>query len=689
MKNYNDNDGNDYSGVKSPVVKRMLKNWQLSSEAEADNRKRGLNALKFRAGGKYQWEDKIYDMRQESNSPCETYNRIPQFTHQITNDMRQNMAGVKIVAASDEFVDKAAYREDIIRNIQISSDAEVAYDCAAESQVTIGWGYWRYITEYENEKSWDQIVKILWVPNTFTVYDDPRCLEPDRLDRKFLIQVMDVDCEDHKQAYGKDYDLNTLKSIGDSCPGWATSTTIREAEYWERTEEKSKLYRLYDGTITDEKPILGIQFQERDVIKYKVMWYKCNAMEVLEEREWPGVYIPYVWLSGEALNIDGNWQYSGVVEGMIPAQKQYNYWNNAANEVVLTAPKAPWVLDPNQIKGYENIWDTANVKNWPYLPHRTYSDGVQYSTPQRSVTGVDINAMVGLIQQAEQNFYAVTGIYPASLGQASNEKSGKAIMARQREGDTATFHFIDNMSRAQRAGGRILNDLVTKVYDGSRIVLGMKEDRTPTRIPINQVSYDPMTGAENVDADMTDGVYDVAVTTGASATTKRQESAEMMTQLIQSSPDMLSVFGDLWIKAMDWPGAQEISERLKRTVPPQILGEDEKGQGIPPEIQQQLEQSAQVIQQLSAELEQMKLQDQSNQEENQIKAADIASKIQIEQIKAQVELEKLGLEQEKLYLEREKIQLEAALMVRESDENSMNNEYDNNMLTNYSENGIY
>lgn len=641
----------------------MLDNFKLSEEADKENRRNGLEALKFRRGGKDQWEDKVYNLFGEQNKPRESYNQIPQFVHRITNDMRVNMPQTRFSSGTNGQEAVAEIYEDLARAIQHTSEAEVAYDIAADSQVTIGWGYWRYITEYENDFSFDQIIKIVAIPNTFTVYDDPNCLNQDFSDRRFLVQVCDVPLYDFNSENGKDYDANDLKSIGDSTPEWATDTTVRVAEYWEVTHEKKKLYRDAFGNITEQPP--EGDYDEREVSVPRVKWYKCTACEVLDSKDWPGVYIPYVRVSGETLVIDGKVFYSGVVEGMMSSQRQYNYWLNSATELVALAPKAPFVAAVGQLEGLEHIWDQANVKNFPYLPYKpTTVNGNLAPAPQRMQNGADISAMMALVKQAQENFYTTTGIYPASLGAPSSEKSGRAILARQNEGNVSTFHFQDNMARALRFGGRILADLFPKIYDGSRDIKLLKEDRTKWEARINEQHEDPQTGEPKV-FDMTAGTYDVAVTTGASYSTKLMEMSESAVQMAQAYPPLMQVAGPEIVRAMDWPNADQIADALERALPPQLQKPVDQ-QDIPPQVQVALQQSEQVIQQLQAQLEQASqaLQEADAQAaaknaDIQIKQADLQLKAQTARQDAELEMAKIQLEQRKLSLEEQKLALEA------------------------------
>lgn len=687
---------NIYDSIKDPVIKRMLSNFKLSSDAENENRKKGLEALKFRKGGKDQWDDTLYNLRTTTNRPAESYNQIPQFVHQVTNDMRLNMPQTKFVPGTDGSKEVAEAREDLARNIQSSSEGEVAYDNACDSQVTIGWGYWRVITEYKDNKSFDQVIKIRWVPNTFKVYDDPNTMLQDYSDRKYLIEIEDMQKDDFNGQYkGKeryqadglnerdDYDSFDLDGIGSAQPSWATKDTVRIAEYWEVTNKRSHLYRnKKTGAITSEKPKDMNNYDMREVVTPKVMWYKCTALERLEEREWPGIYIPYIRVSGEMLIIDGTTYFSGLVESMMPAQKQYNYWVNAVTEMVALAPKSPYIAAVGQVKGLEQFWDNANVKNYPYLPYNPIDvNGIQLPPPQRNATGVDISGGSALIQMAQNNFYTTTGLYPASLGQQSNEKSGRAIIARQKEGDVSTFHFSDNLARALRFQGRVFNDLFPKIYDGSRVERVTAEDGSTREVKLNQPFKDEAGQEKTID--MTEGEYDVMVTTGPSYTTKRQEAAESQVQLAQAYPPIMRIAGSNIVRNMDWPGAADIADKLQIVEQAEFpqLKENPDLKDVPPEIQAQMQQAQVVIQQLTAQLQQTQAglvqaeQELKNkQSEFQLKQADLQLKMQdaqttaqndavkneLDKMKLELEGKKLELEGQRLQLERDKMAIEAA-----------------------------
>ena len=120
--------------------------------------------------------------------------------------------------------------------------------------------------------------------------------------------------------------------------------------------------------------------------------------------------------------------------------------------------------------------------------------------------------------------------------------------------------------------GRVLIDLIPKIYDSERTVRIMQEDETHLPVRIN-VPVMGMNGKPMLINDLNQGTYDVRVKIGPSYATRRAEAADAMLQFIQAVPQAASVAGDLVARNMDWPGADEIADRLKRMLPPQITGE--------------------------------------------------------------------------------------------------------------------
>jgi hypothetical protein len=639
---------------KSDMLSTMRSRFTMAISAYGESREDELDDLRFMAGSpdnQWQWPADVLATRgsvqgQTINArPCLTINKLPQHVRQVTNQQRQNRPSGKVIPADDNAdVAVAEVFDGIIRHIEYMSDADVAYDTACDNQVTYGEGYIRLLTEYAREDSFDQDLRIGRVRNSFSVYMDPTIQDPCGSDAQWCFITEDLLKVEYERMFPDAQPISSIMAtgIGDqSMSQWISENTVRIAEYFYLDHEKATL-NLYPGNVTafkgspqDEqlKAMFEKPVRTRTVDRRKVMWVKTNGYEVLDEREWLGKYIPVVRVVGNEFEVDGRLFVSGLVRNAKDAQRMYNYWTSQEAEMLALAPKAPFIGYGGQFEGYEMQWKTANTTNWPYLevnPDATDGAGNSFPLPQRSLPPM---AQTGLIQAkmgAAEDIKSTTGQYNASLGQQGNERSGKAIMARVQEGDTGTYHYVDNLGRAIRHITRQLVDLIPKVYDTERIAriigvdgeVGMakinpqqpepvKEIRDQTGIVIEKI-YNP-----------TVGVYDVVITTGPSYLTKRQEAVEAMANILQTSPQLWQVAGDLFIKNMDWPGAQEMAARFKKIIDPKVLAEDDKS----PELQS----AEQMIEALTQQLNQTmgmvdNIQNSMEAQELKIKAYDAETK---------------------------------------------------------------
>jgi hypothetical protein len=527
------------------------------------------------------------------------------------------------------------------------SDADVAYDTACDNQVTYGEGYIRILTEYCDETSFDQDIKIGRIRNSFSVYMDPTIQDPCGADAEWCFITEDILKADYERLYPNAMPVSSImvQGVGDQALSqWLSETTVRIAEYF-YCDYKAETLNLYpDGTTTyqgtpQDKMLrqMGLKpTRQRKLQAKRIKWCKTNGYEIIEEREWAGAYIPVIRVIGNEWSIEGQLEISGLVRNAKDAQRMYNYWVSQEAEMLALAPKAPFIGYGGQFEGYEEKWKTANTQNYPYLevnPDVTDGAGNILPLPQRAQPPM---AQTGLIQAkmgASEDIKAATGQYNASLGMTSNERSGRAILARQREGDVGTYHYVDNLARAIRHVGRQLVDLIPKIYDTQRIarVIGVDGESKMVRLDPNQpepvrkmVNEQGVVVAKIYNPGV--GKYDVKVTTGPSYLTKRQESMDAMSQILQGNPNLWAAAGDLFVKNMDWPGAQEMAQRLKKMIDPKLLQEDDDPalQAANQQIQamqQQMEQMYNMLQNVGKSMEAQKLRiDEYNAETKRIQA---------------------------------------------------------------------
>jgi hypothetical protein len=402
---------------------------------------------------------------------------------------------------------------------------------------------------------------------------------------------------------------------------WIQQKTVRIAEYFYVVYEPVTL-RLYPGNVTVEAGSppdremrqMGLKpLRERVAQAKKVKWWKTNGYEVLEEQDWPGRWIPVVRVVGNEYEVDGQVYVSGLVRNAKDAQRMYNYWTSQEAEMLALAPKAPFIGYGGQFEGYEHQWKTANVTNWPYLevnPDATDGQGAVLPLPQRAAPPLPQTGLIQAKLGAADDIKATTGQYDPSLGATSNERSGKAILARQQQTDTGTYHFVDNLARAVRYVTRQIVDLIPKIYDTQRIarIIGIDGETSMAKIdptqpePVRKVMDQSGVVIEKI-YNPSVGKYDVVVTTGPSYMTKRQEAMDAMSQILQGNPALWQVAGDLFVKNMDWPGAEELAERLQKMIDPKLLADEED-----PALQaanQQIQAMAQEMEQLHSMLKQV------------------------------------------------------------------------------------
>ena len=645
----------------SDILATARARLDLAVSALAESREDEIDDLRFYAGSpdnQYQWPADVLATRgavqgQTINArPCLTINKLPQHVRQVTNDQRQNRPGAKVIPVDDNAdVEVAEIFNGMIRHIEYISDADVAYDTACENQVSYGEGYIRLLTEYCDDNTFDQDIKIGRVRNSFSVYMDPTIQDPTGADAKWCFVTEDVTKAEFERMYPDASPITTLQSLGvgdQSISNWLNEDTIRLADYYYIDFDRTTL-NLYPGNQTafvgtpeDKmlKEMFGKPVKSRESDRPRVKYCKINGYEILEEREWAGSWIPVIRIVGNEFEVDGRLYVSGLVRNAKDAQRMYNYWVSQEAEMLALAPKAPFIGYGGQFEGYEQQWKTANTTNWPYLevnPDVTDGQGSIVPLPQRAQPPMASNGLLQAKAGASEDIKSTTGQYNASLGMGSNERSGKAILARQREGDVGTYHYGDNLARGVRHVARQLVDLIPKIYDTQRIARIIGEDGETKMVKINPDQPQPVNKIIDQEGIVIEkiynpsvGKYDVVAVTGPGYATKRQESLEAMAQLLQANPQLWQVAGDLFVKNMDWPGAQEMAKRFAKTIDPQLLADGDKSpalQAAEQQIQamgQEMEQMHAMIQNVNKSIE---VQEQQRMDfEAQIKAYDAETK---------------------------------------------------------------
>lgn len=586
-------------------IKDMREQYQHDVDYDRINRYEAIDDLRFAAGE--QWDPVV--LLQRKSLPCLVINTIPQFTAQLVGDWRESRKAIKVVPSNDEDTDIASVREDLVRNIEMQSRADRSYDQAFESMIQCGDAAFKVAVEYAKDDVFDQDIFIRPIEDAMAVVWDRFSVDPTGRDAK-RVYVDDRIPKDEftrkwPQAAGGANLLEVDKIDRVTMAGWMDEESYRVTEYWRIVErqktlalfENGKMYEIDDTNIDDILEANGPPVKTRLVwCRYAQMHY-CTGWAILAGPfEYRLNRLPIVRMSGRVVNVAGRRVRYGLVRFMKDPARLKNFWRSIAAEQLGYAPKAQWLATQSAVEGRQEAFRKAHLTRDPLLI--VNDEAIIGQNIQRIEPPAPQQAIFAEVSMNTQDMKDVSGIQDASLGIRSNETSGKAIMSRQHEGDIASQTYYDNADAALLEAGDVINQLIPQIYDGTRVIRLIGQDESIKFQRIN----DPM-DPHAVDLGM--GIYDVALSTGTSYTTRRVEAAQAMMDAIQVWPQLMQVAGDLVAKAQDWPGAEELAERLKKTIPPQLLNEKDGG-GPPPVPAAQVDQLKQAMMQLQAENQQLK-----------------------------------------------------------------------------------
>jgi hypothetical protein len=600
-----------------------LERFKVAKEAEAAYRENAAEDVEFYNGD--QWPATV----DRDGRPKLTINTLPPFVKQVTNEQRKDRPQIKVVPFdSGSDVKTADMITGLIRHIQANSRTKAAFNTAYEQAVIKGRGYIRVDVDYLNEWAFDQDIFINRIKNAESVYFDPDCNELDYSDAEWAFVMYEMTREEYKSKYpdgsGADIDMAALSKVQ---ADWFTSEKIMLAEYFSferRTETllqlanglrclKSQYQQILDAAPVGSGEMLAVVAERETEIKV-LKWRLMNGVDFDDEKDMLGRFIPIIPVIGEEVNVNGDTNLKGIVRDAKDAQRQFNYWKSTAVEMLALAPKAPFIGYRGQFAGDAVKWKTLNQKAYPYIEVDPITkDGVLLPLPSRQVGDFFPAGAMQLAMASADDVKRTTGIWNAALGMDGMEKSGKAILARQQEGDTATYNFVDNFAIALEQVGRVIVDLIPKVYTTEKVVRILGEDGVEDIVRLTKGPGNPDRKLFNLET----GSYDVVVNVGPGFATRRQQAAESMTEFSRFYPQYAEPVMDLIAKNMDWPGADEFAKRFQAIIQqkfPGLIQMDGK-QISPAQVAALVQQNNQLQQAMQQAAEELK----SRREEQQVK----------------------------------------------------------------------
>lgn len=627
--------------------------YKTCVESSTEIRKDMLIDLQFVDGA--QWDSQIQQSRQQAKRPSLTINKLRVYINQVINDIRANRPSVKVRPTTDGVPESTAkVQNGLIKHILNNGDFKSAVDNAVKYAVSCGCGYFRLLTEYRNESAFDQEFRVKSIDNPFLVYFPLNLVhETDFSDSPYAFIRMSMSKDAFREKYPNADDMShwASESVGDQ--DWTEKDDVWLAEYFRIEEEPVTLYLLADGRVVDVVPpeLELLILKKRDSVRKKVMWYLLSEHTVIDREELVFRTIPIVPVMGQDFVVDNKKRFYSLIRDAIDPQRLYNFWKSCEAEILMLTPKAVWMGAKGAFDGLENQYKEANAKPIAFLEYNPSTNlAIPTAPPQRIEQPQISTAFISAAQGSNDDIRATTGLFQQSMGQGGAEKSGKAITALQRQGDTANYHFFESVNVAIRRLGRLLIDGIPRIYDTKRTIRILGEDNVEDVVKINEFYHDEKRGLD-VMYDLTAGEYDVVVDTTIAYETRRLEALDVLTRFISTFPPAAQVIGDILARNLDIPEAREMGDRLRRMIPPEILEDPNADGGIDEaqvrsivgdlqKLQQQLQMSEMQKQQLQQIIGQLTAELKSKEAETQVKADTAVLRHDSEIQKAQMGLQK-------------------------------------------------
>ncbi len=557
------------------IVSEARQRLEYTAEYESEFRNKFIEDIKFVYDDQGQWEQAV--LKDRSDRPCYTFNRTEGAVDELVGDQRTQRPSIRIRPGEGGDKEIAETYNGLIRNILVNSDADTIQDHAFTFSTAGGYGVWRVVHEYVNDRSFNQEIYLREIANPLTAYGDPAATDICKRDARYWIITEKIPKSEFEDLY-PDVDPTSFTADDSQFIDWYGEDEVRIAEYYRRVITERTLILLSDGRIMfkdeasdilDELEAEGVTIvKEREVGATAVEWYKLYGDGVLEgplTYNWR--YIPVVPVYGKRINIEGEYKIKGIVRNAKDPQRSYNYIRSVITEKALLTPKFQYILTPKQLKGHQEWWNNAHASASPYIlanpDPALVSNGAGGMPTPAQPNPVPVE-MVTIAQMDAEDIKTATGKFDAQLGAPSQERSGVAIREKRIAGDLGSFVYVDNLAKAVRFTGEILVDMIPQIYDTERQVRILGEDGSDELVFVNQVIMDEETKTEKIANDLSVGQYDVHVDVGPSFMTLRQEAGDRLAAMGAAFPQLYDIAADIVVDTMDIPGGDEVKKRFRK-----------------------------------------------------------------------------------------------------------------------------
>jgi hypothetical protein len=624
------------------LLQQAKERYSDAKEAMREQHARMREDMKFsNPADPQQWTDD--DRKARKGRPSLTFDRTNQFIMQVVNDGRQNKPSIQCLPADSEGDPAVAEKlNGIIRHVEYQSRAGIAYDTALESAARCGLGWLRVIPQVMRPETNEQEVRILRVHDPLSILLDPGSTEPNGSDAMYGFAETTMTERAFKAAFPK-AEVGAWES-----DGWFGDKNTRICEYFGVKETKTNnIVAMLEGQQQSmleadyweaHKEGRAIMLPDQDgaaqtfeAKERTVKWCKMSGLDILEETIFPSQFLPLIPVLGYELWIDGKRYLCGMTRRLMDGQRFHNYAASATAESIASQPKAPFIVPFEGIENFEPDWQKLNSGNPAYLPYNSVNEnGDPIPAPSRLSPPVMSQGFAGLLEYSSASMESAVGMFKANLGQQDNASSGRAIRARQQEGDTANFHYLDNRDRGIEQLGRVVVDMVTGrkgVYDTQRQarILGDDGKQDFVQIDPNMPQAVRKDGKKVVAINLNVGAYDVRVKSGPSFANNRQEAAQQIVDLTQGNPQLAAAMAPLLMKLQDLPDSEKAYRVALAMLPPPVQEayDDEEGEDIPPQAAAKMHAMQQQLQEMEQALNNAAEEADGKRAENELRSREI------------------------------------------------------------------
>lgn len=587
--------------------------------------------------------------------PAMTFNKIYDSTKKIAGEQRKNKPDLIVRSLTGKASQKQInLRADLVRTISYQSQNDLVYQTAFKSALMMGYGAFEIELDYENSRSFNQVIRYGLIPDATHTSFDPTAVKPHKGDGNFCSR---------RYVYTKDEFYATYPHIQNpvsySDPRslldfqWETRDTIVVCKYAKKEWYPVKIYKLSNGMVVTESEWEDMQKQiqmvknlakeavvvrnmilkeiptvvmERNTQDYKIRQYKMTQNQIIEFTDWPSKYLPLIFVDGDSNFIQGQQYTRSFIHEAKDAQKFINYVGSEIAAEIKNRRREQWIGTPDNILGYEQMWRNPELQNGILIAKADPKTG---QLPQKMPAWELSQTLLAQFQRGNQDIREILGFSETDALQG-RDMSGKARRERKMEGSMSAYVFFDNLNQAIEQGGRVVNDLLPHIIgDEERHMVVSKKDGKTEPVVLNKQL--PNGDIENP---ISGGDFDIEIDTGPSFAVQKDIALEFFQQTIQANPQTFPLIADLWAKNLDVQYMPQIAERFKTMVPPEILAKED-GKELPPQPPSPQEQMMQMQQ------------------------AQMQQEMQIKQAQLQERAEELKIRQEKHQLEKVEIMMKA------------------------------